>query len=139
MPSVRNRGAFRVMDVDWSEHQRWVSVEGQWINVVEIGSGPPLLLIHGLSCWQSWLENICFFARDHRVIAVDLPGFGASPAPAQEISITGYARTLDALCNLLGVECAAVVGNSMGGFIGAELAIASRPGSSGCVWLRPSA
>jgi pimeloyl-ACP methyl ester carboxylesterase len=111
------------LDVEWSEHQRWVRVENRWVNVVELGSGPPLLLIHGLSCWQSWLENICFFARDHRVIAMDLPGFGASQPPAEPISISGYARMLDALCDELGVACAAVVGNSMGGFIGAELAI----------------
>jgi pimeloyl-ACP methyl ester carboxylesterase len=111
------------LDVDWSDHQRWVHIEGRWVNVVELGSGPPVLLIHGLSCWQSWLENICFFARDHRVIAMDLPGFGASQAPAEPISISGYARMLDALCDELGVACAAVVGNSMGGFIGAELAI----------------
>jgi pimeloyl-ACP methyl ester carboxylesterase len=111
------------LDVDWSEHQRWVRIEDRWINVVELGSGPPLLLIHGLSCWQSWLENISFFARDHRVIALDLPGFGASQPPVEPISISGYARTLDALCDALGVERAVVVGNSMGGFIGAELAI----------------
>ena len=111
------------LDVDWSEHQRWVRVEDRWVNVVELGSGPPLLLIHGLSCWQSWLENICFFARDHRVIAMDLPGFGASEPPAEPISISGYARMLDALCDALDVDSAVVVGNSMGGFIGAELAI----------------
>ncbi len=111
------------LDVDWSAHQRWIRIEDRWVNVVELGSGPPLLLIHGLSCWQSWLENICFFARDHRVIAMDLPGFGASQAPAEPISISGYARMLDALCDALEVKRAAVVGNSMGGFIGAELAI----------------
>jgi pimeloyl-ACP methyl ester carboxylesterase len=111
------------LDVDWSAHQRWIRIEDRWVNVVELGSGPPLLLIHGLSCWQSWLENICFFARDHRVIAMDLPGFGASQPPAEPISISGYARMLDALCDALGVKRAAVVGNSMGGFIGAELAI----------------
>ena len=111
------------LDVDWSEHQRWVTVEERPVNVIDVGSGPPVLFIHGLSCWQSWLENVCFFARDHRVIAVDLPGFGASPPPLEPISITGYARVLDKLCGELGVERAAVVGNSMGGFIGAELAI----------------
>jgi pimeloyl-ACP methyl ester carboxylesterase len=111
------------MDVDWSEHQRWVWIEERWVNVVDVGAGPPVLFIHGLACWQSWLENICFFARDHRVIAVDLPGFGASPVPREPISILGYARILDALCQELGVERAVVVGNSMGGFIGAELAI----------------
>jgi pimeloyl-ACP methyl ester carboxylesterase len=59
----------------------------------------------------------------HRVIAVDLPGFGHSPMPRETISISGYARTLDALLDSLGIDAAAVVGNSMGGFVAAELAI----------------
>jgi pimeloyl-ACP methyl ester carboxylesterase len=58
------------------------------------------------------------------VIALDLPGFGRSPMPREQISISGYARMLDALLGKLGVDAAAVVGNSMGGFVAAELAIA---------------
>jgi pimeloyl-ACP methyl ester carboxylesterase len=112
------------MDVDWPEHLRWVTVQGRRMNVLDIGEGPPLLLVHGLSgCWQNWLENIPFFARDHRVIAVDLPGFGASQMPAHEISMSAYAETLDALLSELDVDSVRLVGNSMGGFIGAELAI----------------
>ena len=57
------------------------------------------------------------------MIAVDLPGFGHSPMPRETISISGYARTLDALLDSLGIDAAAVVGNSMGGFVAAELAI----------------
>ena len=114
------------MDVDWPAHQRWVTVGGRAANVVEIGSGPPLLFVHGLSgCWQNWLENLPHFARTHRCIAMDLPGFGASEMPAEEISIAGYARFLDQLCAALEIDAAAVVANSMGGFVAAELAIAS--------------
>jgi pimeloyl-ACP methyl ester carboxylesterase len=58
------------------------------------------------------------------VLAVDLPGFGQSEMPVNGISINGYARILDALCQELGVEVLSLVGNSMGGFIGAELALA---------------
>jgi pimeloyl-ACP methyl ester carboxylesterase len=112
------------MDVDWREHQRWVQVDGRHIDVVDLGSGPPVVFIHGLSgSWQNWLEQLPVFARDHRVIAFDLPGFGASEMPAEKISIAGYARTVDALFDALGLDSAVVVGNSMGGFIGAELAI----------------
>jgi pimeloyl-ACP methyl ester carboxylesterase len=112
------------MDVKWDEHLRWVSVEDRWMNVLDIGSGPVVVFVHGLSgCWQNWLENIVQFARDHRVIAVDLPGFGQSEMPAEEISISGYADTLDALFTELGIDSARIVGSSMGGFIGAELAI----------------
>jgi pimeloyl-ACP methyl ester carboxylesterase len=121
---VAGRSAW--MDVDWREHQRWLKVRGRRANVIEIGDGPPLLLVHGISgCWQNWLENIPHFARTHRVIATDLPGFGASEMPREDISISGYARFLEEVCDQLSIDAAAVVGNSMGGYIAAELAIAS--------------
>jgi pimeloyl-ACP methyl ester carboxylesterase len=113
------------LDIDWPAHQRFVRVDGRAVNVVELGAGPPVLFVHGLGgCWQNWLENLPDLARDHRVIAVDLPGFGASEMPAQPVSLSLYARTLDAVCAELDVDAAAVVGNSMGGFAAAELAIA---------------
>jgi pimeloyl-ACP methyl ester carboxylesterase len=112
------------LDVDWREHQRWVTIDGRRVNVIELGSGPPAVFIHGLSgSWQNWLEQLPVFAREHRVIAFDLPGFGASQMPREKITIRGYGRFVDALLDELGVSSAAVVGNSMGGFIGIELAI----------------
>jgi pimeloyl-ACP methyl ester carboxylesterase len=112
------------LDVDWRSHQRWVSVEGKPINTIELGEGPPLVFVHGLGgSWQNWLEQLPELAREHRVVAMDLPGFGYSPMPEEKISIAGYARLLDRLLAELGIDAAAVVGNSMGGFIGAELAI----------------
>jgi pimeloyl-ACP methyl ester carboxylesterase len=112
------------MDVNWREHQRWATIDGRRVNVLELGSGPPVVFIHGLSgSWQNWLEQVPVFARDHRVIAFDLPGFGASEMPRERITISGYGRFVDALLGELGVSSAAVVGNSMGGFIGIELAI----------------
>lgn len=113
------------MSVDWSAHQKWVWVDGKPANVIDLGDGPPLVFVHGLSgSWQNWLEQLPVFAREHRVIAMDLPGFGESPLPSQPISIANYGRWLDALFAALGIEGAAVVGNSMGGFIAAETAIA---------------
>jgi pimeloyl-ACP methyl ester carboxylesterase len=112
------------LDVDWREHQRWVTIDGRRVNVIELGSGPPVVFIHGLSgSWQNWLEQLPVFARDHRVITFDLPGFGASEMPREKITIRGYGRFVDALLDELGVSSGAVVGNSMGGFIGIELAI----------------
>lgn len=114
------------LDIDWPAHQRWIDVGGTPANVIEIGAGPPLLFVHGLSgCWQNWLENIPHFARTHRMVAVDLPGFGASPLPREPISIAGYARFLEGVCDALSIDAAAVVGNSMGGHIASELAIVS--------------
>jgi pimeloyl-ACP methyl ester carboxylesterase len=122
------------LDVDWRSHQRWIVVDGQAVNTIELGPartsgdvdvGQPLVFVHGLSgCWANWLEQLPVFAGSHRVVTLDLPGFGHSPMPSQEISISGYARLLDNLLGELGIDAAAVVGNSMGGFIAAELAIA---------------
>jgi pimeloyl-ACP methyl ester carboxylesterase len=115
------RSAWR--DVDWAAHQRYVEVAGSQVNLVELGSGPPLVFVHGLAgSWTNWLENICAFAEDHRVLALDLPGFGASGIPREPVSIPGYARLLDALCAQLAIARAAFVGNSMGGLVCAELA-----------------
>ncbi len=112
------------MGVDWRAHLRWVRVQGRLVNVVDIGEGPAVVLLHGLSgCWQNWLETIPDLARDHRVIAVDLPGFGASEMPADPISIPGYTRMLDELLETLGIPSAAIVGISMGGFVAADMAI----------------
>jgi pimeloyl-ACP methyl ester carboxylesterase len=123
------------LDVDWRLHQRWLIVDGTPVNTIELGAehrsqdgrhgGQPLVFVHGLSgSWPNWLEQLPVFAERHRVIALDLPGFGYSPMPSERISISGYARTLDRLLDQLEIDAAAVVGNSMGGFIGAELAIA---------------
>jgi pimeloyl-ACP methyl ester carboxylesterase len=118
------------LDVDWRAHQRWVTVDGQPVNTIELGperstGGQPVVFVHGLAgSWPNWLEQLPVFAREHRVLTLDLPGFGHSPMPAKPISISGYARLLDRLLGQLGIDAAAVVGNSMGGFIAAELAIA---------------
>ena len=56
-------------------------------------------------------------------MAVDLPGFGASPMPPWEISIPAYGRFLRDFCERLGIGRCSLVGNSMGGFIATEVAI----------------
>lgn len=112
--------------IDWRTHQRWVQVEGRPVNVIDVGSGDPVLLIHGLGgSWPNWLEQLPALAATHRAIAFDLPGFGASPMPAGPITIAGYARAVGKLMDALGVSCAAFVGNSMGGEISAELALSA--------------
>jgi pimeloyl-ACP methyl ester carboxylesterase len=117
------------MDVDWRALQRPYELLGRRVNVLDTGpvagGGTPLLFIHGWSSsWQSWLLNIPAFRDTRRCLSLDLPGFGGSDMPAEPITIQGYAKTVDAMCLELGVERVAVVGNSMGGFVGAELALA---------------
>jgi pimeloyl-ACP methyl ester carboxylesterase len=113
------------LEIDWREHQRWVMAQGRPVNVIDLGEGPAIVFVHGLSgSWPNWLEQLPVFATGHRVIAMDLPGFGHSPMPDERITISAYARILDGLLETLGVSAATVVGNSMGGFVSAELAIA---------------
>ena len=113
------------LEVDWREHQRWVSVEGRPVNTVVLGSGTPIAFIHGLSGrWPNWLEQLAALSARHRVIAMDLPGFGHSPMPAQPISMALYAELVAGVLDELGVERSVLVGNSMGGLIASELAIA---------------
>jgi pimeloyl-ACP methyl ester carboxylesterase len=118
------RGRSAWLDVDWQQHLRSATIHDARVNYVEMGEGPPVVFIHGLAgCWQNWLENIPRFAERHRVVAVDLSGFGHSELPREEISIPGYGRFVDAFLEQIGVERATLVGNSMGGFIAAETAI----------------
>jgi len=113
-------------EIDWSDHVRQVEVEGRTVRYVDLGEGdaPPVVFIHGLGGnWQNWLENLPRVAEGRRALALDLPGFGESAMPTAKLSISGYARILDAWLDRLGVGHVAAVGNSMGGFIAAELAI----------------
>ena len=128
------------MDVDWASLQRPLEVfteptspagtGGRRVNVLDTGepadaAGPPLLFIHGWgSNWQSWLLSIPACMGTRRCIALDLPGFGCSDMPSEPISIQGYAKTVDRVCDALGVDRVSAIGNSMGGFVGAELALA---------------
>lgn len=122
--SAPQHGPAPWVGVDWRAHQRWVPVNGVPVNVIELGAGNPVIFVHGLGgSWPNWLEQLPVLCAGHRAIALDLPGFGASPMPAGQITIPGYAQTLAALMDVLGIPSAAIVGNSMGGEISAELAI----------------
>jgi pimeloyl-ACP methyl ester carboxylesterase len=114
------------LDVDWQAAQHRLEIDGREVNYCELGQGPAILFVHGLGAsWQSWLEQMPEFAASHRVVAMDLPGFGYSESPSEDISIEYYARWAAEFMDVLGIESAAVVGNSMGGFVSAELAIKS--------------
>jgi pimeloyl-ACP methyl ester carboxylesterase len=95
------------------------------LNHHRVGTGEPLLLIHGVgSQWQVWRPLLDLLAPHRDVIAVDLPGFGESPPLPDAIEPTPYALT-DALVEFLdqlGLERPAVAGNSLGGLLALELA-----------------
>jgi pimeloyl-ACP methyl ester carboxylesterase len=114
-------------EVDWQAHLHQVEVRGCRINYVDLGSGemPDAVFIHGLGGnWQNWLESIPRLAQDRRVVALDLPGFGESAMPAGKISISACGEVVVDFARAVGIEEPAdVIGNSMGGFIAAEIGI----------------
>lgn len=116
-------------EIDWSPHVRQVEIAGRQVNYCDYGESRdgsrPVVLVHGLgACWQCWLETIPRLAAEgRRVIALDLPGFGASEMPAEEISIERYGRCVESLCDQLDLGQVVAVGHSMGGFTAAEFAI----------------
>jgi pimeloyl-ACP methyl ester carboxylesterase len=114
------------MSIDWPALTHHIEIDGRAVNVVDGGGdGPPMLFVHGLGgAWQNWLLNMPAFMGSHRVVALDLPGFGESEMPAGELTIHEMARVVDKVCRRLDIDSPIVVGNSMGGFVAAELAIA---------------
>lgn len=107
------------------EHR--VDVEGITLAVHEYGTGPDLVWLHGsgpgASGLSNFADNLDAF-EDHRNLVVDLPRFGDSDHPEIDEPLYPYvARRVVGALTQLGVEQAAVVGNSYGGAIAAKIAI----------------
>jgi pimeloyl-ACP methyl ester carboxylesterase len=95
------------------------------LRYLEAGSGPPLVLVHGLGsdAANDWGRLIAPLARSYHVYAPDLPGFGRSERPPDaDYSIPMQVETLGAFMDAVGVPRARVAGLSMGGWIAARLA-----------------
>jgi pimeloyl-ACP methyl ester carboxylesterase len=113
--------------IDWPAHtHRRLLADGTEISYVDIGAGPgaTLLLVHGLGgSWEAWIEVIPAWAKDHRVIAIDLPGFGVTQARKSTYTIDEYSAIVESLCAALDLGAVVAVGSSMGGWISAQLAL----------------
>jgi pimeloyl-ACP methyl ester carboxylesterase len=98
--------------------RRTVIVHGRTLNYVEAGSGPVLLLIHGMAGnAENWRAVIEPLARAHTVIAPDLPGHGESEPGGGDYSLGSLAAGLRDLLVALGHDRATLVGHSLGGGI----------------------
>ena len=87
------------------------------------GSGPALLLLHGLGCDSStWRDVIPTFAKNFTVIAPDLLGHGESDKPNADYSLGGYANGMRDLLTILGIDKVTVVGHSFGGGVAMQFA-----------------
>ena len=104
-----------------------VEVNGVTLYCKTAGSGPPVLLIHGLgSSTQDWERQVPVFEATHTMMALDLRGHGQSDKPAGPYSIAMFADDVAGVLDHLGVGSVAIVGISPGGMIGYQLA-ADRP------------
>ncbi|MEH3034787.1 MAG: alpha/beta fold hydrolase [Aeromicrobium erythreum] len=87
------------------------------------GSGPALLLLHGLGCdSRTWDQVVAPLAEHFTVIAPDLLGHGASDKPDADYSLGGYANGMRDLLTLLGIDKVTVVGHSFGGGVAMQFA-----------------
>jgi 2-hydroxy-6-oxonona-2,4-dienedioate hydrolase len=102
-----------------------IAVFGQKIHYVEAGSGPTVILLHGLGgSTQNWMFTIGALAEKYHVIAPDQIGFGKSDKPLINYRIRTYVDFLDEFWKQLNIEHATLLGNSMGGWIAAAYAVA---------------
>ena len=93
-----------------------VTIHGHRRAFVKMGSGPALLLLHGLGCdHTTWLPVIEQLAKKYTVIAPDLLGHGASDKPRADYSVGGYANGMRDLLTVLNIDKVTVVGHSLGG------------------------
>jgi triacylglycerol lipase len=101
------------------------TIYGAKIRYLEAGSGPVVVLLHGLGAdASSWQSNIATLAQKYRVIAPDQIGFGKSDKPFINYRVGTLVDFLNGLMKELKVERASLVGNSLGGFTAAAFAIA---------------
>jgi pimeloyl-ACP methyl ester carboxylesterase len=110
-----------------------------------LGQGPPLLLLHPLGADRRAWDPILDQVTPHReVLAVDLPGFGGSPALPETPTPGALAQTVAAFLESIGVARPHVAGNSLGGWVALELALAGHARSATAIapaglWARPLA
>jgi pimeloyl-ACP methyl ester carboxylesterase len=90
---------------------------------VRRGSGPPLVLIHGIgSQWQMWEPVLDRVSPEREVVALDLPGFGNSDAQRARPTVEALADAAAEFLDGLGLTGAHVAGNSLGGGVALQLA-----------------
>jgi 3-oxoadipate enol-lactonase len=98
--------------------------DGLPIHVTAQGSGPTLLLAHGIfGDSTDWGGVIADLVKDHRVVTVDLRGHGRSGIPTSDYAIADHAKDLLAAMDAAGVDHAVVVGHDIGGIAALHLAL----------------
>jgi pimeloyl-ACP methyl ester carboxylesterase len=112
MPGEPNKATFAQLD-------------GTRMRYLDVGQGPAVVLIHGFaSSIENWVTVIPQLKQHHRVIAVDLRGFGWTDRPVADYSPAAQAKLVKALLDERGVEQAAIVAHSWGSSVALAFALA---------------
>lgn len=122
-------------------HMTTYTVGGQQINVRQEGppDAPVAILIHGwCSSWYTWKPLLPALSKRFRCLAIDLPGFGASPATPDAPTIARYAELVADLIAQVSDRAVLLMGHSMGGMISMEVALRHRPLVERMVLLNPA-
>lgn len=106
-------------------NEKYVDVGGYKLRYVAEGTGPPVLLVHGLGEFlETWMFNISALSRDFTVYAFDLPGHGLSQGPVADYTLDCCThRIAVGFMGALGIEHASLVGHSLGGLVCLSVAI----------------
>lgn len=123
----------RPYDLDFASHRalvphaddsRFVEVDGVRVHFQEKGSGPPLVLLHGNnSSTYTWKDVYDELATTHRVVAVDLKGFGFTSKPEGDYGVEAQAALVVRLLDELKIGSAVWCGSSLGGTVALAAAI----------------
>lgn len=104
---------------------RILELDGGDVQVVDRGprNGSPIVLLHCYTCAIDWWDPMMpLLEREHRVVAIDMLGFGGAEKPGSGYSMTDQAALVDEALSRLRVDGATVVGHSMGGTVATALA-----------------
>ena len=105
---------------------KFIDIDGMPVHYRRTGAGPSLLLLHGtgasLHTWEGWTERL---QDSFELVSVDLPAFGLTgPQPQGDYSIGAYVHFVEAFTQAVGVDSFHLAGNSLGGLIAWEYALA---------------
>ena len=119
---------------------RMIATRRARLSTLEAGSGPPVVAVHGLGGTKgSFLPTVAALADGFRVIALDLPGFGDSDKPlAAPYDARYFAAVVVDLLDALDIECAHLIGNSLGGRVALEVGMRHPDRAGRSVLLAPS-
>lgn len=106
----------------WPYRRWYVTIDDSDIVYTDEGSGPPLLLVHDGLCSYLWVHLIDRLRGRFRVLTLDFPGSGLSPASTRPVSLESDSLVLETLVDSLGLESCTLVAHDLGGGVGLGMA-----------------